>query len=130
MKTITDGSLNIEEWSRPPNICTDSLFVFIHPLLFLKIPPLSSGASRPLWEGGGRGDREEEENDGAMDSEEEDRRRVEERGWRDGVEVTEEGVNAAAAASLSVNGSEEKPAQKELMCVALFKAGVFVCVRW
>ena len=34
MKTITDGSLNIEEWSRPPNICTDSLFVFIHPAFF------------------------------------------------------------------------------------------------
>lgn len=129
MKTITDGSLNIEEWSRPPNICTDSLFVFIHPLLFFKFHLCLVGLPDRFGRGG-RGDREEEENDGAMDSEEEDRRRVEERGWRDGVEVTEEGVNAAAAASLSVNGSEEKPAQKELMCVALFKAGVFVCVRW
>lgn len=57
-----------------------------------------------------------------------DRWRV--KGWRDGVEVMEEGVNAAAAVSQSVNGSEKKPTQKELMCVALFKAGVFVCVHW
>lgn len=42
--------------------------------------------------------------------------------------MTEEAVNAAAAAaSRSVNGSEKKPTQKELMCVALFKAGV-LCV--
>ena len=127
MKTITDGSLNIEEWSRPPNICTDSLFVFIHPLLFLKFHLCLVGHPDRFGRGG---DQEEEENDGEMDSEEEDRRRGEERGWRDGVEVTEEGVNAAAAASLSVSGSEEKPTQKELMCVALFKAGVFVCVCW
>lgn len=64
-----------------------------------------------------------------MENEEEDRRREKEKGWRDGVEVMEEGVNAAAAASQSVNGLEKKPTQKELMCVALFKAGVFVCVR-
>lgn len=44
------------------------------------------------------------------------------------MEVMEGGVNAAV--SQSVNGLEEKPTQKELMCVALFKAGVFVCVRW
>ena len=53
----------------------------------------------------------------------------EEKGWRDGVEVMEEGVNAAAV-SQSVNGLEKKPTQKGLMCVALFKAGVFVCVHW
>lgn len=28
------------------------------------------------------------------------------------------------------NGLEKKQTQKELMCVALFKAGVFVCVHW
>lgn len=30
--------------------------------------------------------------------------------------------------SQSVNGSEEKKTQKELMCVALFKPGVYLCV--
>lgn len=57
------------------------------------------------------------------------RTRKKEGGWRDGAEVLEESVNAAAV-SQSVNGLEKKPTQKELMCVALFKAGVFVGVRW
>lgn len=47
MKTITDGSLNVEEWSRPPNICTDSLPVFIHPRSFLNSTSVLRGF-RPL----------------------------------------------------------------------------------
>lgn len=48
---------------------------------------------------------------------------------RRGEEAMEEGVNAAEVSQL-VNGLEKQPTQKELMCVDLFKAGVFVCVCW
>lgn len=68
------------------------------------------------------------ERDGWMENEGKGRRREEE-GWKDSAEVMKEGVNASAV-SQSVNGLEKRPTQKELMCVALFKAGVFVCVRW
>lgn len=118
MKTITDGSLNIEERSRPLTVCLSLFTPFFKVYLCLSGLPDHSGRDR--------GWAEEEEKDAERETEEEDRRGGKEKGWRDGVEVMEEGVKAAAV-SQSVNGLE-KPTQKELMCVALFKAGVFVCV--
>ncbi len=73
MKTITDGSLNIEQWSHPPNICTDSLSVFIHSLFFFLFHLCLGGL--PGHFGRGRGDAEDQEKDGEMENEKEDRRR-------------------------------------------------------